>query len=138
MRACSYCARGNEESAISCVGCGTSLEADNPSAFNPNLDVFALAALWVGGTGTGLAVLLTLPFWAVTRGESVRPMGWVLWVLLLAIGTFVVGLICGLVGARSTRRTAAGVGLLLSVCPFPVAWLLIHLASAMRGFVFSP
>ena len=138
MQSCSYCGKGNEDAAAFCAGCGTKMEADTPPACNPHLDDFAVGALWVGAIGTSLAVLITMPFFTVSKGESIRPMGWVMWVLLLALGTFVVGLICGAIGARSARRTAAGIGVLLSICPFPAAWILIQLASAIRGFTFSP
>jgi hypothetical protein len=144
MRTCTYCGKDNEVAASFCAGCGDSL--DNSSHAFPVLSdekrrqrvVFAWAGFVVGMAGTGIVTFISLPFFFVPHGSGIRPMGWAAAVLLLAGGTFLVGLPCSMIGTTSNKRWIGWLGVPLSIAPGPLGFAMLHIAMAIRGFVLEP
>jgi hypothetical protein len=97
----------------------------------------------IGWTGFGLAVLgnawsawITLPWLALPAGAEVRhPLGWVGGVMFVGMLTLMVAGILSVVSLIVDRqRVWGGLGLLLSLCPVPLAWAMFDAISAAKGF----
>ncbi len=82
-------------------------------------------------------VALTLPFVTVPSGNSIRPMGWAFLIGMIALGTFVVGIITALIDVFSGKCKFGLVGFFLCLVPFPLASLLLHLLALIKGFHLS-
>ena len=140
MKKCSYCGRENEDGAAYCRECGTPAveKIEDPGQTNPKLSIFAKASAMVGCVAAGTALVISLQFFAVGRGDSVRAMGWAAYVFMLATFGLVAGLPCGLVGLFSPRRWLALAGTVLSLAAWPLAVSILHLAATIKGFRLSP
>ena len=144
MRTCSYCGKETEDQASFCVGCGDSL--DNPSQSFPTTsieqrrrrDVFARAGLVIGIIGTGFIAAISCPSFFLPYGTPIRPMGWVITLYLTAIGSFLIGLPCALIGATSSKRLIGWLGVVLTVAPGPLGYVMLHIAVALRGLQLEP
>ena len=140
MRKCSYCGRGNDDETAYCGGCGTPTVESEDQGWQPRpgLNIFAQVSAGVGCITSGAAVLMSLQFFAVARGESVRAMGWAAFIFMLTAGGLVAGVPCGIIGLRSPRWWLAFLGTVLSLTPWPIGYAMLHAAAAIRGFQLSP
>ena len=79
-----------------------------------------------------------LPFLAVPRGAGIRPMGWVAFALLLALGMTVFE---WFYVARQLRtqpnRAFVALGYALSLLPIPIVLMSLGLMAAIKGFVLE-
>jgi hypothetical protein len=140
MRKCSYCGRENDDETAYCGGCGTPTVESQERGWQPRpgLSIFALASAGLGCTTSGIAVLISLQFFAVARGESVRAMGWAGFIFMLAAAGLVAGVPCGIVGLLSPRPWLALLGTVLSLTPWPLGSAILHAAASVKGFQLSP
>jgi hypothetical protein len=109
-------------------------EASHPGAGRV---VFAGLSVFIGGVASSVALLVTLQFFAVRRGEWIRPMGWA----GLLFGLSVLGLLgvpCGIAGLFSPRRGRAILGIALSLAPLLVGEGVMQLAATVKGFHLAP
>ncbi|MGC3989886.1 MAG: hypothetical protein QM796_09460 [Chthoniobacteraceae bacterium] len=76
-----------------------------------------------------------LPFLAVPRGTPIRPMGWAVFSLLLALGLTVFGVIHVSLQLRTKQsRAFCAVGYFLSILPIPIVMSSLQLMAAIKGF----
>jgi hypothetical protein len=76
-----------------------------------------------------------LPFLAVRRGAGIRPMGWVAFALLLALGMTVFEWFYVSRQLRTQpKRATVVLGYVLSLLPIPIAMASLSLMAAIKGF----
>jgi hypothetical protein len=76
-----------------------------------------------------------LPFLAVPRGAGIRPMGWVAFALLLALGmTVFEWFYVSRQLHTQPKRASVVLGYVLSLLPFPIVMASLRLMAAIKGF----
>jgi hypothetical protein len=80
-----------------------------------------------------LSLLISLSLLSLPYGAHVWPMH-LGGVMLLSVLALLVGVPCGIAGLFSSRRILAGLAIVLSVLPFPVAVVLWQVISTACGF----
>lgn len=142
MARCPSCGFFNDGSQGHCYACGTKLPPcdDAPPSSRPRngLDRLALLGRNLGFLGTLTAALVTLPFFWLSAGTEIRPMGWATLVFMIAGVTAIIGLPLSFVGLWSDHVSWAILGLLFALAPLPVSWGIMWLASIVAGFKMLP
>ena len=88
----------------------------------------------VGGLATAGVLVISSGLFFVARGSTVFPLGWMLWVGLLSGFALLFGAGTAIYAMSGASRRLAVVGLVLSLLPAPVSFVLLWLASAICGF----
>ena len=89
--------------------------------------------LWWVITVNAVAVLSTIQFFSLPRGERIRPMGWGMLLFLLA-GAGFIGITLGM-RKRYERMPCQWLVIVLGFSPFPLGLALFQLARVLRAFV---
>jgi len=89
--------------------------------------------------GDGFVFAQALPFLEVPGGTGIRPMGWVFYMVSLAMGLTVFGLayVAGQFRKQPNKALWA-MGLVLSLLPLPLAMTSLRLMAALKGFELEP
>jgi hypothetical protein len=64
-------------------------------------------------------------------------MAWAVAVFFIAAGTFVAGVHCAILAMQTKKKSLGFAALILALSPWPVAMLLLQLASWLCGFAVS-
>jgi hypothetical protein len=94
--------------------------------------------LWWVLAINGLEFLLTIPFYLVPRGTPIRPMGWALYVVVLAFAALAAVPMVVPTLRRNPRMVWPWIVLVLALTPFPLARGMYWHAERVCGFISEP
>jgi len=99
---------------------------------------FGAAALGVALFAHILVFVFSFQFFFVPAGESIRPMGWAVFMFIIGFFTYIIVIPLGIIAIVKERPRFLGViGLILGVTPFFFSSMILDFASKMKGFVLS-
>lgn len=114
-----------------------------PFCFSPRLGEkqtgrWSLSLFFAGVGCTGMIVKMSLPFYAVPHGASIRPMGWAMAIFGIAVIGVISAIIFGFAAFKRDRRGwILWSGLVLCLAPFPTGMAMLTHAQKLNGFELS-
>ncbi len=102
------------------------------------LDGFAGFSLKLGFCLSLMALVCSLQFFLVPRGEDIRPMGWAMVFALFAAVGLLLGVPCAIAGLFTLHWRRALVGIMFCLAPLPVSSGVMHLAALIKRFTIAP
>jgi hypothetical protein len=96
----------------------------------------SIRALLVINVLTALYAIIT--FLPLTHGESIRPMAWAVFLLIIGVVSFCIGIITTVANALRRRYINAILCFLFSITPIPLAFIIVYIFIAMKGLKIQP
>ncbi len=93
--------------------------------------------LWIAVVANSASLVLSLQFFWVPRGAWIRPMGLVLWILIIGVGALLVLPLVLFNLKRLRGRVWPRYAIVLALTPVPLAMLISRVAQMIIGFHFS-
>jgi uncharacterized membrane protein YhaH (DUF805 family) len=93
--------------------------------------------LWMAILANSLSLVLSVQFFWVPPGASIRPMGYAVWIVVIGAGALLVLPLVLLNLKRLRGRTWPKYAIVLALTPVPLGILVSRLAQLIIGFQFS-
>ncbi len=74
----------------------------------------------------------------IAHGESIRPMAWAVFLLIIGVVSFCIGIITTVANALRRRYINAILCFLFSITPIPLAFIIVYIFIAMKGLKIQP
>ena len=141
MQTCTYCGRENPDDSALCGECETALSTTPEPEISPArlvcYQAWGRVGLAIGIVGLTLVLIPAVEFFFLPRGTPVRPMGWVVMLIVTAVFTLLIGAPCAIMGLRGGQKLICTLALVLAFAPWPAAKIVLHLASSLCGIVIE-
>jgi hypothetical protein len=100
---------------------------------------YGMSALAVAVLANAIVFVISVPFFSVSAGEHIRPMGWFAFVLILSVSAFLVVELAAMQATLYEEPRALGILCAIGgTTPLPLSMAMLILAEAINGFTLAP